>query len=173
MAPCVSPEIKNEYDAEMEKVFEYLSGQNQYAVNRLLKRMRYLSDKKRYEEAAVVRDSIENILNHLNRSSILAEPVNRAKVLIEIKDSPETDYLLMLEGKILIKDYFVTENVNFENALQEYFSGTINIFNEWTEEDLEKMKISLSWLVKNRNKVKIHYLKNFQTFEELLTSLKF
>ncbi len=173
LAPCVSPEIKNEYDAEMEKVFEYLSGQNQYAVNRLLKRMRYLSDKKRYEEAAVVRDSIENILNHLNRSSILAEPVNRAKVLIEIKDSPETDYLLMLEGKILIKDYFVTENVNFENALQEYFSGTINIFNELTEEDLEKMKISLSWLVKNRNKVKIHYLKNFQTFEELLTSLKF
>ncbi len=173
LAPCVSPEIKNEYDAEMEKVFEYLSGQNQYAVNRLLKRMRYLSDKKRYEEAAVVRDSIENILNHLNRSSILAEPVNSAKVLIEIKDSPETDYLLMLEGKILIKDYFVSENVNFENALQEYFSGTINIFNELTEEDLEKMKISLSWLVKNRSKVKIHYLKNFQTFEELLRSLKF
>jgi len=173
LAPCELPEIKNEYDTEMEKVFEYLSGQNQYAVNRLLKRMKYLSDKKRYEEAAVVRDSIENILNHLNRSSILAEPVNRAKVLIEIKDSAETDYLLMLEGKILIKDYFVSGHVDFDEALREYFSGTINIFSELTEEDLEKMKISLSWLVKNRNKVKIHYLKNFQTLEELLTSLKF
>ncbi len=173
LAPCVFPGIEDEYNAEIEKVFEYLSGQNQYAVNRLLKRMRYLSGKKRYEEAAVVRDSIENILNHLNRSSILAEPVNRAKVLIEIKDSAEIDYLLMLEGKILIKDYFVPGNLNFETALEEYFSGTVNIFNELTAEDLEKMKISLSWLVKNRNKVKIHYLKNYRTFEELVNSLKF
>ncbi len=173
LAPCVLPAIENEYDAELEKVFEYLSGQNQFAVNRLLKKMKSLSDKKRYEEAAVVRDSIENILNHLNRSSILAEPVNRAKVLIEIKDSRETDYLLMLEGKIIIKDYIVSNKTDFDSVLEEYFSGTINLFPDLTEEDLEKMKISLSWLVRNRHKIKIHYLKNFQSKEELMKSLVF
>ncbi|KAA0245864.1 MAG: hypothetical protein EDM72_06740, partial [Chlorobiota bacterium] len=36
-----------------------------------------------------------------------------------------------------------------------------------TEEDLEKMKISLNWLTKNRNKVRIFYLKDFQSKEEL------
>ncbi len=171
LAPCVKANVKSEYDLELEKVFEYLSGQNQHAVNRLLKKMKAYSDKKRYEEAAVVRDSIENILNHLNRSSILAEPVNRAKVLIEIKDSSETDYLLMLEGKILIKDYIVDNKLNFDNALEEYFAGTVNIFNELTDEDLEKMKISLTWLARNRTKIKIHYLKDFNSKQELMQNL--
>ena len=49
------------------------------------------------------------MLNQLNRSSILAEPINQANALIEIKDSLETDYVLFLEGKVFIKDYYLKE----------------------------------------------------------------
>ncbi|MCH7827821.1 MAG: hypothetical protein IIC75_07615, partial [Bacteroidetes bacterium] len=40
-----------------------------------------------------------------------------------------------------------------------------------TDEDLEKMKIALNWLIKNRNKVRIFYLKNYSTKEELYSDL--
>ena len=40
-----------------------------------------------------------------------------------------------------------------------------------TEEDLEKMKITLNWLIKNRNKVRMFYLKNYQNKSELYSNL--
>jgi len=40
-----------------------------------------------------------------------------------------------------------------------------------TEEDLEKMKISLNWLIKNRNKVRIFYLKDYFSKEELYNAI--
>jgi hypothetical protein len=39
------------------------------------------------------------------------------------------------------------------------------------EEDLEKMKITLNWLIKNRNKVRCFYLKEFNNKEELYSKL--
>ena len=33
--------------------------------------------------------------------------------------------------------------------------------------DLEKLRIGLSWLTKNRGKIKVHYLKNYNSADEL------
>ncbi len=57
----------------------------------------------------------------------------------------------------------------FEEALDDYFGHTyqLNIFPD--EEDLEKMKITLNWLVRNRHKAKIYYLKDYAGKEELFT----
>lgn len=173
LAPCVDLSVLNSYKLELEKVYDYLSGKNQFAVDRLLRRMKQLSEQKKYEEAAIVRDTVDSLLNQLNKSSILAEPINKAKVLFEIHDSGETDFILLLEGKVYIKDYFVDTSYNFEDIIQGYFNHDINLIAGMQEKDLEKMKISLSWLVKNRAKVEIHYLKNFNTAGELFTKLKF
>jgi hypothetical protein len=40
-----------------------------------------------------------------------------------------------------------------------------------TEEDLEKLKISLNWLIKNRNNVRIFYLKEYLNKADLLLNL--
>jgi hypothetical protein len=37
------------------------------------------------------------------------------------------------------------------------------------EEDLEKIKITLNWLIKNRNSVRAFYLKDYQTKDELFS----
>ena len=39
------------------------------------------------------------------------------------------------------------------------------------DEDLEKMKITLNWLIKNRNKVRTFYLKDYKSKSELYTQL--
>ncbi len=172
-APCIEKGLDNEYKAELENVYEFLSGKNQFAVNRLLNKMKELSERQKYEEAAEVRDTVNLILNQLTRSSILAEPINRANVLIEIKDYEKMDHILFLEGRVFIKDYYLKEEDFFDVALDDYFENTFHLLAGMENKDLEKIKISLSWLVKNRNKVKIHYLAEYTTKSELFKNLKF
>jgi DNA polymerase-3 subunit epsilon len=150
-----------------------LDGKNQQAVNRLLNRMNTLSELQKYEEAAEVRDTVNLILNQLTRSSILAEPINKANALIEIKDSTNIDYVLFLEGRVFLQNYYIKEQDLFEVALEDYFENTFHLLSGMEKRDLEKIKISLSWLVKNRNKVKVHYLKDYESKDELFTKLVF
>jgi DNA polymerase-3 subunit epsilon len=102
---------------------------------------------------------------------LLAEPVNKANVLFEIAEGINHDYILLLEGKYFIKKEDVNRKDNFESAIDDYYSNTIRTDINPTEEDLEKMKISLNWLTKNRNKVRIFYLKDFDSKEELFGAL--
>ncbi len=173
IAPCIDKSITDEYQSELQNVYEFLEGKNQHAVNRLLNKMKSLSEKQKYEEAAEIRDTVNLILNQLTRSSILAEPINKANALIKIKDSLTPDYILFLEGKVFLKDYYIKEQDFFDVALEDFFENTIHLLAGMENRDLEKIKISLSWLVKNRNKVKIHYLKDYNTKEELFVQLQF
>ncbi len=166
LAPCV---VKNKevYNAELEKVYEFLYGKNQFALTRLLNKMREYSDKQKYEKAAEVKEVIDMILNQTYKSSVLAEPVNKANVLFEISGNFENDYMLLLSGKIYIKKYIVNSANHFEEALDDYFDRTVNLSGLPCEEDLEKMKITLNWLIKNRNNVRVFYLKEYRNKEEL------
>ncbi len=170
LAPCIN-KLKNEYISELEKVYEFLYGRNQFALNRLLNKMREYSDKQKYEKAAEVKEVIDMILNQTYKSSVLAEPVNKANVLFEVKGSFENDYMLLLSGRIYIKKYTVNGADHFDEALDDYFSGTINLSVLPEEEDLEKMKITLNWLIKNRDLVRVFYLKEYNSKEELYTRI--
>ncbi len=171
LAPCIDKAKRSEYSEELEKVYEFLYGRNQFALNRLLNKMREYSDKQKYEKAAEVKEVIDMILNQTYKSSVLAEPVNKANVLFEVKGSFENDYMLLLSGKIFIKKYTVNGEDRFEEALDDYFSGTINLSVLPGEEDLEKMKITLNWLIKNRDLVRVFYLKEYGSKEELYTKI--
>jgi DNA polymerase-3 subunit epsilon len=167
LAPCINENQIDIYKEELLRVNEFLCGQNQSAVDRLLNRMKELSANQKYEEAAQIRDIVQSILNQLHRSSILAEPINKANVLVELNGPISNDYMLLLEGKIFFKEYFVEENNQFDTALDDYFEGSVQLVKELTNKDLEKLKITLSWLVKNRNQIKIHYLKNYHSADEI------
>jgi DNA polymerase-3 subunit epsilon len=169
-APCVNKD-KSIYFDELEKVYEFLYGKNQFALNRLLNKMKEYSIKEKYEKAAEVKEIIDMILSQTHKTSLLAEPVNFAKVLFEVSETFAKDYVLMIAGKIFIKKYAINDKDYFEEALDDYFSGTINLDILPNEEDLEKMKITLNWLIKNRNKVRTFYLKDFTSKEELYINL--
>lgn len=173
LAPCVDTNIKNTYEDELQKVHEFLRGQNQSAVNRLLNKMKELGERQKFEEAAQVRDTINAIFKQLHRASILAEPVNKANALIEISGTKNNDYVLLLEGKMFIKNFIIDEKDYFDDALENYFSATIQLIKELNEKDLERLKISLSWFVKNRSRIKIHYLKDYNSIEELAKNFLF
>lgn len=166
--PCIDDEKnKMEYEIELEKVYDFLYGKNQFALDRLLNKMRDFSAKQKYEQAAEVKELVDFILAQTHKSSILAEPVNKANVLFEIISQYENDYVLLLEGKFYIKKYLHDKKDNFEQALDDYFSGVIHSDSNPTEEDLEKIKITLNWLVKNRNQVRVFYLREYASKQQL------
>ena len=173
LAPCVDNSIFPEYNSEINKVYEFLSGENQNALDRLLKKMKGFSNNKKYEEAAGFRDMINLVLTQLNKSSILAEPINNANVLIEVNDTQAKDFILMLNGKVFIRGESSEEKDYFNTVLDDYFAGTVHLFPDIENKDLEGLKIALSWFIKNRNKVKVYYLKHYTGVEELLSSAQF
>ncbi|KAF0151484.1 MAG: DNA polymerase III epsilon subunit [Ignavibacteria bacterium] len=166
--PCIEAEIENKYNEEIKRVHDFLSGQNQSAVDRLLNKMKELSEKQKFEEAAQIRDVVQRILNQLQRSSILSEPLNKANVLVEVSATPKNEYVLLLEGKMFFRNFFIEPKaMQIEEALQDFFEGSIQSRKELSQQDLERLKIGLSWLIKNRGQIKIHYLKNYTCKEEL------
>jgi len=170
--PCVEVELnKKSYQDELEKVYEFLYGKNQFALERLLNKMKEFSAKEKFEQAAEIKELVDFILEQTHKSSILAEPVNRANVLFEINSRFENDYVLMLEGKFFIKKYLHDHKDNFDQALDDYYGNTIKTDSNPTDEDLEKMKITLNWLVKNRNQVRVFYLKDYLSKAELFENI--
>ena len=171
---CTAPCIKTkdpDYSDELEKVYEFLNGKNQTALDRLLHKMKDYSSKQKYEKAAEVKELVDLILAQTHKSSLLSEPVNSANVLFEISESFSKDYLLLISGKPFLKTYIHSKDGLFEDAIDDYFSGTLNLQIMPSEEDLEKMKISLNWLIKNRNKVRIFYLRDYNSREELYSAI--
>jgi len=170
---CTSPCTNNNlelYKNELDKVYDFLYGKNSHALERLLKKMKSYSSQLKYEKAAEVKSLIDLLLAQTHKSSLLSEPVNSANVLFEVRGEFDNDYLLMLNGKIYIKNY-ILGNGSFNEALEDYFASAINLRYLPTDEDLEKMKIALNWLIKNRNNVRIFYLKNYNSKEQLYTEL--
>jgi len=77
----------------------------------------------------------------------------------------------MITGKIFIKKYAIHNKDYFEEALDDFYDGTINLKTMPDDEDLEKMKITLNWIVKNRNKVRTYYLKDYPNKHDLYSHL--
>jgi DNA polymerase-3 subunit epsilon len=129
--------------------------------------MKEHSDNMKFEKAAEVKQLIDLILAQTHKTSLLAEPVNLANVLFEVDGGFGRDYILMLAGKIYVKKHDSNKKDYFDEALEDYFGRTINLQTMPDDEDLEKMKITLNWLVKNRSAVRSYYLKEYVTKEEL------
>lgn len=165
-APCIKRKDKK-YSEELEQVYEFLCGKNQAALGRLLNKMKYFSSNQKYEKAAEIKEIIDLILSQTHKTSLLAEPVNCANVLFEITEGMNKDYILLLEGKVFIKSYLHNKKDEFDVALNDYYSRNINLNSLPTEEDLEKMKITLNWIIANRNNVKIFYLKEYTSVDDL------
>lgn len=169
-APCI-PNNNEDYREELEKVYEFLYGINQTALNRLLNKMKEYSQMEKYEKAAEVKEVIDLILNQTHKTSLLAEPVNLANVLFEVSGQFDKDYILLISGKIYLKIKAVNKITQFDDALEDYYNKTINYNFIPTDEDLEKIKITLNWLIKNRNKVRTFYLKNYSGKDELYSNI--
>lgn len=69
-APCMKYISQDSYKLLVEQACDFLKGKNSALQNKLKKQMFFLSDNKKYEQAAVCRDRIKK-LNQIQRNSVL------------------------------------------------------------------------------------------------------
>lgn len=170
-APCLMKSKQSSYYKELKKVYEFLAGKNDSALNRLIERMKKYSELEKYEEAASYRDTINLLLSLIKKVAVMAEPINSANALITISENGKNEYILLLEGKLLIKDYPLDPKQSFEQALEDYFENTISLVKNTEEKDLDRIKILLNWMSNNIEKTKTYYLKNYNNTTELYTDI--
>lgn len=171
LAPCIKKNITKEYEAELEKVYDFVEGKNDQALQRLIEKMKSYSEQQKFEEAAVTRDTINLLLSQIKRVSFIAEPINAANVLFVVSEGLKKDYALMQEGKLYIKDYDLDAKDLFDTALHDYYDGTIPLYKNSEEKDLDRIKVVLAWLSNNMEKVKSYYLSDYNSVEELFNQL--
>lgn len=171
LAPCENQDLETEYNVELRKVKDFLTGNKQSTVDRLLLKMKEYADKHKYEEAAKIRDAVNLILNQIHRISVIAEPINKSNLLVEIANSSNPDKVLLIEGKVFLSTWENKLDETFEKALDNFYEGTIRLLPNIENKDLEQVKILLAWLAKNREAVRIHYLKDFSSKQELLNQI--
>lgn len=169
-APCENSD-EELYNKELNELYEFLQGKSQFALNRMLFKMKEYSAAQRFEKAGEIKSTIDLILKQVHQSSLLSEPVNNASVIIEISEKFSKDFIILICGKMAIESYPGKQPMLFKSVLDDYFNGTVQTDFMPTEEDLEKLKITMNWLIRNRDKVKIYYLKDFKTSEELYTNI--
>jgi excinuclease UvrABC nuclease subunit len=170
LAPCIDSGAAGRYEEELNRVYQFLENDHQPAIDRLLGKMKDLSVNMKYEQAAEVRDTINLLLDQFSKTSLLSEPVNSCNVLIEIISQTHNDYLLIIEGKVIPKDLFEDSEGRFEDALDNYYRNSIELFPGIMEKDLEYLKISLNWLIKNKTRIRSFYLKEYGSKSELFAS---
>jgi len=170
LAPCVK-EVKKEYESELRKVYDFLSGNNSEALQILLEKMKRLSEELKFEKAAEIRDSVQLLLNQILRTSVLSEPINKAECLIKIEGGVNDDFILFRSGKVFIKNDKTNPRDNFDDALRGYYDGEIFLDGDINERDLEYFKIILSWLNTHRSRSTIYYLKDFESPEEIFSKM--
>ena len=169
-APCVNPD-KKLYDNELKKVYDFLSGNNSEALKILLTRMKRYSDELQFEKAVELRDTVQLLLNQIQKTSVLSEPINKAECLITIDGANSSDYILFRRGKVFIKDNPTEHSDLFTDVLRGFFEGDIFTNEGITEKDLEYFKIILAWLNTHRSRIHIYYLKDYTSPEEIFAKM--
>ncbi len=171
---CTGPCFNNEfgvYDEEMIRMYNFLQGANSDALNRLITKMKKFSDQLLFEQAAETKKLIEMIMKQVHKSSLLSEPVNNAKALFEISGFPDNDYIILFNGKVYIRGFRETSSEEFFSILDDIFDDNFTPGRP-DEQDFERLRTLLNWCVSNREKVTIHYFKNYSSKDKLLNKLR-
>ena len=72
----------------------------------------------------------------MNKSSILAEPINKTNVLIEVSEGTVKDYILLIEGKVFVKENILENKNTFDSALEDFYAGNLHLFPGIENKDL-------------------------------------
>lgn len=167
IAPCLNDFNKNEYNSELEHLYKFFAGNNQTAVNRLISKMQHFSQIKRFEIAAEYRDTVNHLLSQFYKTTLIREPINRANALIKIVENGNEDYILLQNGRVVIRNFVLKTELNFDNYLFDYFDGNTQLYENNTERDIERLRILLSWITINNHKTKVYYLTDYNSKTEL------
>lgn len=133
-APCIGNISKEEYNKHVKELIQFIKGKNRDLLYDLTNRMLGCSEKLAFEEAAKLRDKIENI-QKFNRSKNMFFTDQKNRDIIGIyqeENRAAVSVLKILSGKLLNKEIYALHNTEGSDVnqimgafLKQYYSDKL------------------------------------------------
>jgi excinuclease ABC subunit C len=164
--PCEGLVGELEYKNMVEQIVNFINGKNKQVVTELKEKMWKLSESKRYEEAARVRDQIQSVENFQYKQKVVTDELtDRDIVAVAVEDDDACGVVFKVrDGKILGRQHFYLDGVDGEpfervvsSFLKQFYLKSDFIPDEiYLPSEVEDIQEVQDWLSEKRdNKVKL------------------
>jgi excinuclease ABC subunit C len=102
-APCVAKETKEDYDLYIQQIENILSGNLKTVISTLKEKMNTLSDSYAFEEAQIVKNQLDSLVNYQSKSAVVSPTIEQCDVISVVQDehSAFVNYLVVKNGAII------------------------------------------------------------------------
>lgn len=177
-APCNTTISKDEYSAEVEKVHDFITGENgKSAMMMYRSAMDILSQKMDFERAAFVRDRLRDIEKVMSYQKVITSAINDKKLIIKCDNGKKREVFFVHNGKLsgtrLIDKGNEYDQSNILNDIMEttdylFFSLSRYAKHKFSQYELDEIKVISNWLALNRDRNSFLEVNENHTMDELV-----
>jgi len=162
LGPCEGLVSQEDYSRTVEQVVSFIRGNNNQLVKDLQKRMKYLANKQRYEEAARLRDEISFIAKFQSKQKVVDQSsIDRDLIAVDSEGEDGCAVVFdVRDGKIVNRRHFYLEG-KMEVRQEEFLASFVKQYYLRTDYVPAEIYLSFSldeqrelrdWLTKKRGK---------------------
>lgn len=124
--PCEGLVSAKDYNQVVDQIVNFINGRDRQVVNELTEKMRSLAEKRRYEEAARLRDRIKFIENFQYKQKVVTDDhKDRDVVAVAMEDEDACGVIFKIrEGKIVGRQHFYLNGV-FRDSFAEVVASFV------------------------------------------------
>ena len=161
-APCKKLISKEKYAENVEKVIEFLNGNNKDIMHELTKKMNEAAEELDYEKAAEYRDLINSVKQIAEKQKITDTAGEDKDIIAIARDEASViiQVFFVREGKIIGREHFYMKNTEdtldsdiIKSFIEQFYAGTPFIPKEIiVPKPLEEQELLEEWLSLKREK---------------------
>lgn len=163
-APCSLKQTKDEYAEEIRKVRFFLGGFTDGIINQLETKMLDFADTMNFEKAALVRNQIFELRKIFERQKLVPASINSNNLIIILPGSEreKTVEVLFIHAGKLADHKTIGRKAplnSIKNFIHEtYYNGNNGSRFQYTQADIDELRIINSWLYKQRDTGRYIYI---------------
>jgi DNA polymerase III subunit epsilon len=154
-SPCSQLEVADEYNAEVEKVKNYLGGFSNGVIEQLENRMETLAEEMKFEKAALLRNNIFELQRVLERHDKVPTSINKNNIIIILPVSSREKTIEMFfikTGKLVFQSTIGRKSPlnSFSDLIHNTYFNNHDSILKFEPDDINELKIITSWVHRNR-----------------------
>ncbi len=175
-APCAGLQSVKEYREEVDRVRRFVTGEHQEAIAQMEQRMQHWADTLRFEEAAELRDRVQDLKRILAQQQIIMKAINDHNLIIVIPAKRTTVELFFIRfGRLkyqIIMDQRSYDPEELRHHLETIYGNGEELPSSCRKEELNEMRIISSWLTRNDDHRSLIRVEPCDTVEDILRRVR-
>jgi len=180
LAPCAILSSLDDYNKEIERVKYYLSGVADGIINQLENKMKDFADNLDFEKAQMIKSQIAELKKTFLAYNTIGNSINNNNLIVVLPDASNEKTVVIYfikNGKFVISKTIGTKAPlnDIKDIINKIYFANNDSINSLTAEDIDEIRIVLSWLYRNQKiakQISIDDKEPYVIFEQLNNILK-